>query len=96
MGDSGIAGAAGSTDGATPSATDTANCSASIAHTMIGAMRKMEKLSAQQISVRAWLLGSAGVFVIVMHAIEPERIAQWVPLPTSCGAITGLPVYFAE
>lgn len=61
---------------------------------MIGAMRKMEKLSAQQISVRAWLLGSAGVFVIVMHAIEPERIAQWVPLPTSCGAITGLPCLF--
>ena len=51
-------------------------------------------LSSRQRVARS--IGSVSLIVALFlcRAIDPAAVSNWVPLPTSCGAITGLPCIF--
>ena len=51
-------------------------------------------LTSRQTHLRYWSLGAAILGFNAIRAIDPDRMAWWFPLPTSCGAVTGLPCIF--
>lgn len=59
---------------------------------MRGADTKMV-LTRQQRQVRYALLFVVVISLLLLHAVNPERLSAF-PLPMSCGAVTGLPCLF--
>jgi hypothetical protein len=43
---------------------------------------------------RALFIGVTALFLAGLHFIDPTIVSPWLPFPTSCGAITGLPCLF--
>jgi hypothetical protein len=43
---------------------------------------------------RALFIGVTTLVLAGMHFADPIIVSRWLPLPTSCGAITGLPCLF--
>ena len=51
-------------------------------------------LAPKEKKTRALLLLTLTSALIALKIIPPDSIPRWLPLPTSCGAITGLPCIF--
>jgi hypothetical protein len=43
---------------------------------------------------RALSIGAITLPLFAIHFADPRIVSQWLPFPTSCGAITGLPCLF--
>jgi len=50
-------------------------------------------LTRQQRARRWFAIGGLVVVLLSLRTVDPE-MAKWLPFPTSCGAITGLPCVF--
>ena len=51
-------------------------------------------LKAQGFCFRVAYFPAIGFGLALLRVLEPNRLSAWMPFPTSCGAITGLPCLF--
>jgi hypothetical protein len=52
------------------------------------------RIKAQGLWFRVAYFPAIGFGLALLRLLEPNRLSAWIPFPTSCGAITGLPCLF--